>query len=43
MRLFTFAVALSLSAVAAPNPDYVRDLSELLAIPSVSANKAPCP
>ena len=33
----TFAVALS--AVAAPNPDYVRDLSELLAIPSVSANK----
>ena len=34
----TFAVALS--AVAAPNPDYVRDLSELLAIPSVSANKA---
>ena len=34
----TFAVAIS--AVAAPNPDYVRDLSELLAIPSVSANKA---
>ena len=33
------AVALSFSAVAAPNPDYVRDISELLAIPSVSANK----
>jgi len=41
MRNFSLIVAaLSLSAVAAPNPDYVRDLSELLAIPSVSANKA---
>ena len=39
MRLFTFAVALSLSAVAAPNSDHVRDLCELLTIPSVSANK----
>ena len=40
MRNLSLIVAvLSLSAVAAPNPDYVRDLSELLVIPSVSANK----
>ena len=34
------AAAISLSAVAAPSPDYVRDLTELLSIPSVSDNKA---
>lgn len=36
----TFALALSFPILAAPNPDYVRDLSELLSIPSVSSNKA---
>ena len=39
MRYIAFACVFSLSAVAAPNPDFVRDLSELLSIPSVSANK----
>ena len=39
MRYIAFACVFSLSAVAAPNPDLVRDLSELLSIPSVSANK----
>jgi len=39
MRIFALAAVLSLSAAAAPNPDCVRDLSELLSIPSVSANK----
>lgn len=34
------AAAISLSAFAASNPEYVRDLTELLSIPSVSGNKA---
>ena len=34
------AFAVSLFALAEPNPDCVRDLSELLSIPSVSDNKA---
>ena len=36
-----FIVAgVSLSAIAAPNSEYVRDLTELLSIPSVSSDKA---
>ena len=34
-----FAVAFSFLASAEPNPEYVRDLTELLSIPSVSSNK----
>ena len=34
------AFAVSLFALAEPNPDCVRDLSELITIPSVSDNMA---
>ena len=34
-----FAFAFSFLASAEPNPEYVRDLTELLSIPSVSSNK----
>lgn len=36
----TLISALALDAKADPNPEYVRDISELLSIPSVSSNKA---
>ena len=39
-RLIVCAFLGITSAVAAPDPDYVRDLTELLSIPSVSDNKA---